>query len=772
MQAVPISVRDTSGVAGPRPVASGIPLREGEVRPETPLVLTNEAGRALPLQTRPLAHWRDGSIRWLLLDTIADLPAGAREDWHLRESTAADEPTPPMDVPEISLPSSAGLFDVFGVRVSLETMLGDGIRYEAVTESTEVECSGPVRRTLGLRGNLRSDDGRRAFQFRCRISTYAGLRRVRVEPLILLDCDAGIVQHLRFLHLVFQPREGSGEGVLGLPGGEERVLAAGTAGFVRQRDDRQIDVAGEALRPGKAPGWARLSGEAGTLAVALREFWQQWPKGFAMEANGRLLLELLPEFTAGDYDHMEPWYKYRYFFEGNGYRHRTGQARKWDLWIDADEDGADLARRADAPTVMACQPEYAIATGVWDAIPPAGSPAAASYDAWAENLYEAYLESIRVQRDYGAMNWGDWFGERQVNWGNHEYDTVNQLLIQFARTGDPKYFLTADAAARHSSEVDVIHALNDDLTAEFSRLWPRKGFPPRPGMVHEHCVGHVGSFYPVETIRRLFVEHGIGQNDHPYLCLDPFNLGHIWTQGLVRAYFLTGEPFLRETVECIGENLVRLVLEDGFDFGIEDPHFGRVAGWPLLALAGAYELDYDERYLEAMKSLVDRALERQDPHCGGWLYQLYPGHCFCTTRAHVGMAGFITSILINGLSRYGMLTGDERIPAAVARAVTFLDNDTWVDQRGGWRYTSCPASSFTGQAGVTMMAHVNAVRLTGDPEHIRVLRKAWETKFEALRQAPKPGPGQGKTYTATIYGCAETVGVLARVADTSEPASG
>ena len=131
---------------------------------------------------------------------------------------------------------------------------------------------------------------------------------------------------------------------------------------------------------------------------------------------------------------------------------------------------------------------------------------------------------------------------------------------------------------------------------------------------------------------------------------------------------------------------------------------------------------------------------------------------------HVGMAGFITSILINGLSRYGELTGDERIADAVDRAVTFLDNDTWIDQRSGWRYTSCPASSFTGQAGVTVMAHVNGVRLTGNPEHLRVLKKAWEAKFQRLlNEPPEPGPGQGKSYTATAYGCAEAIGLLSRV---------
>ena len=65
-----------------------------------------------------------------------------------------------------------------------------------------------------------------------------------------------------------------------------------------------------------------------------------------------------------------------------------------------------------------------------------------------------------------------------------------------------------------------------------------------------------------------------------------------------------------------------------------------------------------------------------------------------------------------------------------------------------------------------MMAHVNGARIgghKGEPKatHLRVLAVAWQAKFENLLQAPRPRPGQGKAYTSKMYGCAETVGLLA-----------
>jgi hypothetical protein len=279
-------------------------------------------------------------------------------------------------------------------------------------------------------------------------------------------------------------------------------------------------------------------------------------------------------------------------------------------------------------------------------------------------------------------------------------------------------------------------------------------------MVHQHTVGHVSGFYPKETVRELFVERGIGNSPTPYLCLDPRNLGHIWTQGMTRHYFLTGDPFLRETVEKIGANLAQLVEDGKYKF-MGHSHCGRTTGWSLLALSGAYEISLNPRYLAAMKTLVDAALAEQDPVCGGWLYTLPRGHCNCEKAKHVGMAGFITAVLVNGLSQYYAITGDERIPDAVQRAVTFLDRDTWHEEWNDWRYTSCPATGPIKQSGVVVMAHVNAIRMAGDAEQLRILKIAWDTKFARLEGASLSGPGQGKVYGTTMYGCPEAAGLLA-----------
>ncbi len=761
---LPLIVHERAGLDTVRPVTGGVPLPEGAAPEGASFGLRNSAGEIVPVQTEVLGRWKDNSARWVLLDFQASPSPNASEAYTLTwAAEAAEIATPSPDAPAPTIAASENAVLTIGgqVDVLLRLTNGGGQACTAVVASVEpLADTGSMRATYAVRGAFHDPAGKRMFQFRLNASTFAGLPYVRLEPTIVVDASEGVMQQLGGLQLTLRPHTAPTQGRLGGAPGWSGAITTPVRLFQRDDEHYEIQQGGTDAEPSitgsKSPGWAEMQDGPGKVAVALRSFWQQWPKAMAVSPEG-LSVGLLPAFEAGDFDHMEPWYKHQYLFEGNNYRLRTGQARRWEVWVDLSGNGAALAKAADAPLVVTPDPAQGIASDVWGAISPAGTPEMAAYDAWADNLFEGYQSSIAAQRDYGTMNWGDWFGEREVNWGNHEYDTTYQFLVQFARTGDPKYFYAADAAARHSSEVDTVHFVNDDLNTHFR---PSAAFPARPGLVHQHTVGHVSGFYPEETIRALFVERGIGNSDKPYLCLDPFNLGHIWTQGMTRHYFLTGDPFLRETVEMIGANLAQLVEDREYKF-MGHSHCGRTTGWSLIALSGAYEISLNPRYLAAMKTLVDDALAEQDPVCGGWLYSLPRGHCNCEKAKHVGMAGFITAVLVNGISQYYALTEDERIPDAVNRAVTFLDRDTWHEEWQDWRYTSCPASGPIKQMGVIVMAHVNAIRMQEDPEQRRILQIAWDKKFARLSGVVPSGLGQGKAFSTTLYGCPEAVGLLA-----------
>jgi hypothetical protein len=765
---VDISIKEMAGLNTTRSVTGGIPIAEGTAPLGSRFMLLDKNNKPVPCQSEVLATWKDGSARWVLLDFQASPMANENENYRLVWDQKLKElrPTLPVKVKEkkyISIGSgSVQLQTVPGAllrvsnRFDVKLVFTDrsGKRCEGMVESSKIETSGKMRSTLALAGSFRTPEGQRVVDFRLRASVYAGLSQFYLEPQVMVNADNGIITYLNDLSLEIVPLNSIRSASIGGDPGWKGSPQGAPVRLI-QVDDENYRFEGASGTGGQAPGWMEIDDGKGTLAITLRDFWQQWPKSLEVDSK-TARLGLFPEFNAGEFDHMQPWYKHNYLFEDNSYRLREGQSRRWQVWADLSGNGEALSMSANKHLVPAADPAQAIATGEWGFIAPAGSKGMAEYDTWADNLFEGYCRSIREQRDYGAMNWGDWWGERNVNWGNHEYDTPLHILKQFARTGDPKYFYVGEQAARHMSEVDVVHSINDDLRKYFAR-WESKTFPSRPGIVHEHTIGHVGGFHPFEEIRDLYT--GMTGDPKTYIPMGPFNLGHIWTLGMAHYYLLTGDPWIKETVGRIADNLMRLA-EDGVYQFKGWTHVGRTNGWTMLALAGEYKINPTERSLKAMQHIANDALIEQNPNCGGWLYILPADHCRCGTPRHVGEAGFIGSVRLNGLSYYYRLTGDERIPNSLSRGITHLNNDTWRDELSDWRYTSCPASRPIGQIGVTIMALVNSVSITGDQEHLRILRKAWDAKFARLLEIPPTRPGLGKTYSTIMYGSPEAMNLF------------
>ena len=559
-----ISVRETAGVDLRRSLTGGIPIAEGAAPAGSRFVLLDGDNKPVPCQSEVLATWGDGSARWVLLDFQADPGAGDTDHFRLVWD-------PGLRVPRASSPvrtREGRTLSVSSGNVELKTIPGsvlrisdrfdvklvftdkDGTRCEGVVETSSVETSGDMRSTLSLSGSFRTPGGDRVVDFRMRASVYAGLDQFYLEPQLLVNADKGVITYINDLSLEFIPlspiRSASIGGSPGSPGWQG--TPSGSPVRLFQFDDEYYRFEGAPGSGEKAPGWMEINDGNGTLALTLRDFWQQWPKSLEVDSQVARL-GLFPRFSEGSFDHMDPWYKHDYLFEGESYRLREGQSRRWQVWVDLSGNGERLTKSINRHLVPSADPVQAINTGEWGFIAAAGTRGMEEYDTWADNLFEGYCRSIREQRDYGAMNWGDWWGERNVNWGNHEYDSPLHILTQFARTGDPKYFYVGEQSARHYSEVDVVHSVNDDLRKYFSR-WESSRYPSRPGMVHEHTIGHVGGFHPLEDIRELYVSLSRSPNPNlnPYIPMGPFNLGHIWTLGMAYYYLLTGDPWVKETV--------------------------------------------------------------------------------------------------------------------------------------------------------------------------------------------------------------------------------
>jgi hypothetical protein len=198
---------------------------------------------------------------------------------------------------------------------------------------------------------------------------------------------------------------------------------------------------------------------------------------------------------------------------------------------------------------------------------------------------------------------------------------------------------------------------------------------------------------------------------------------------------LTGDRRSFETGCAVADFFVRKQLSRPYDFST-----CRTPGWHLIMLAAAYRATNDPYYWNAAKVIVERVLETQEqqprplpPHqregrapyqVGGWSRMMVPGHCHCEPR-HRGNAGFMVAVLLSGLKYYHDLTGDDRVKQCIIRGAHYLLDECHSDEAKGFRYTSCPETSYRPGATPLMAEGIARAYLwTGDERLGRMLRES------------------------------------------------
>jgi len=703
------------------PVTSGIPFPAGAITSARQMRLLDAAGTEAPLQARTLARWPDGSVKWALLSFRANGAARATMPYTL-EYGAAVQPQPAamgvrVEETATGLRLCTGPLQVdlrraapaLPGRVAVDrngdgtfaddevVMAGDDTAAVALVDAAgrsytslgaaevmQVEESGPERAVVLLRGHHTGRDGARLFAWEARLVAAAGQRALRLFYTFGNDVTAADFTSLQSLGLSLPLAGGATRYELGaeppLAGPAEQAPS-----LFQDFDNHYRLTARDSRHEGRrAPGWLRLSGRNGTMTVAVRDFWQLYPKGIAADARG-IRVDLLPALTGNPYakEAADPEQRVHLYYNlADGlYRFRQGQSKTHEILVSFETEPTRVGLDAFQTGVMAAAPsDWTCASGVFGEVPPTGTAWSSRLDPRQSRSVAGYLKARDERRDYGLMNFGDWWGERVHNWANLEYDDTHVFLRHFARTGDMAAWTAGDRGAKHFADVDVIRYHAD---------------PRRVGAGYTHCIGHVGGF-----LSSLPVDGGSLTGGHSPC--------HTRTEGLVEHYLLTGDPRSLEAALGIADRYGGWWLNN-YDFAN-----CRVPGWHLILTMALYQATADPFYLNAARIVADRVLERETPG-GGWRRNLVPGHCFCLPR-HRGNAGFMVGVLLSGLKYYHQASGDPRAADAVVRGARYLVSEIYDTEAHQFRYTSCPNSPLTDStANLGCEGIAYAARLSRDP---------------------------------------------------------
>lgn len=687
-QRIPLTIRNSSdGPYTSVPVTGGIPFATGMLGSSEHLRLLGPDGAEVPLQARTLGQWLDGSVKWALLDFQADVPPRSVRTYTLECGAEVrkarfdpqlevheDAHTVTIDTGRLRLKIDRSRFAplaeilrdnrsyVTGSRIVVNGTDGkEHVSTSAAAEAVEIEEAGPLRCVVRIEGKHLSADGGALLRSICRIHAYAGLPFVRLDHTLVNDSASEKFTEIASMYLHIDMPSSDHEGF-----------------EIRQTHDGRYLIGGE-VRQGRMNGTA----SAGALDVAIVDFWQQYPKSLRTHAEG-IEIGICPAISADDYrDSGEDDHKLYFYLNAGVYRFREGLSKTHTMYIGKDIPSLPMP-------VPQASPEWVCESGALGEIHPVKEDVFADYETKVSEAFDAYLENRERGREYGMLNYGDWWGERKWNWGNCEYDTAYALFIQWARSGDLRWLKEGCRAALHHRDVDTCHASADTGNV---------------GGVYEHCIGHTGDYYP-DGFRP-----GAFSGGHS-------SVSHTWVDGFLLHHFLTGDLRSLDTARIVADRYDSHYTRN-YDFTD-----CRDSGWHLIHAMAMYHATRDRFYLNASHIIVERTLERQTED-GGWRRILGPGHCFCHPPRHTGNAGFMVGILLNGLRLYHQSTGDPRVAAAIVRGAEYLIDDMWVDDADGFRYTSCPHSPmFTDNfhAGIGGIAY--AWRISRNPRLEPVLRRA------------------------------------------------
>ena len=710
---VPLTVRNPHKDAAERwPVTTGIPFPQGV------LGSIKHVKLEVPAQIKVTARWLDGSIKWILVTFMADVPAGKSRVYKLKygQDVSFSPVRSPALVQAIGKDLKiGGNTGGFRINPAGELVLPSGLpcRTAIINKKNQrlstKDCSGKV--TIEDNGPLRAviktqTDIAGQMRIEKRLELYAGLPLVRIRHTFIV---MGKNDQCEINEMTYNVPVSNKSWDLPLVKNKPLELTPET-GRVQQRfDDKYIFTA----HPDKMYK-GRIVGNAigGKCFIGLRHFWQNYPKSFDT-ADGFLKIGLCPDFKKGLYDKFpfEREGHHLYFYLLNGvYKFPRGMAKTHEMMISftATPQQAVVADLFQRPLLATAPPQWYCHSNAFYAVAPRDKSKFKVYEENIDRNLKNYVKSRERARDYGLMNFGDWYGERGANWGNIEYDTQHAFLLEYIRSGHEAAFFLADETEKHNRDVDTVH-------------WNKA--PEKEGLVYVHQMGHTGRYYKKSVPGTLGFPRAGG------------SVSHSWAEGHFNHYFLTGDRRSYDTGRLIADYYIRKMLSRPYEFTS-----CRVPGWHLIINAIAYASTCDPYYLNASRVIVDRILETQDKQprplpeyqcepgrtyqLGGWSRMMVPGHCRCIPR-HRGNAGFMVAILLSGLKYFHDVTGDPAVKKAIIMGAYNMLDECYSPEVHGFRYTSCPNTGYrTGCSPLMAEGIARAYRWTGDKRFKDVLTEA------------------------------------------------
>ncbi|MFK8020301.1 MAG: hypothetical protein AB8B86_11060 [Pseudomonadales bacterium] len=440
------------------------------------------------------------------------------------------------------------------------------VQYTASADRTPevtIEESGPVRVVINAKGGLFSQSSRELTKYVVRIFAYANSDQIDLEYTLIDPRDDQSARDvpkklplsvkelgIRFAHTLgnsqFHFGGDNNKVHVGQISGEHFLTQTGRMNFVdgelNADDPFSLKYTG-AGRGDKASGWLAIGSQKSSIGAMVKDFWQEFPNEMSITPKA-LIFRLHPARSIiGEPDTHQlilSESNNRYDRPDTLYSPRVGMAKTSRLRlvfknspIPAKQLVANNKHFQKHAPLMSASSSYYTSTGVFGNISPSNRSTKRFDNYLMDSIYEVSFKEGKIPILYGWRDYGDrlyhgWIdtenGVRVPGFYNDTHVGSNTFFKQYLRTGDLRWWHTAEIATHHFMDIDISH----------SRRYGRHSFngkkfwsPPGEPMLISH-----------------------GNYDHTTRGV---HLGHAHVSGMTDYYLLTGDKRTKDAIDLTAD---------------------------------------------------------------------------------------------------------------------------------------------------------------------------------------------------------------------------
>ncbi len=613
------------------PVTVGVPWPRGVLRDADHLACTGPDGD-VPLQTEVLERWPDGSIRWVLCDTLLSTKGNGATGYRL---VVSDSPSPLRR-------GGRGVRSALPIHIQLDELESSDL---FVLPETIGEADVRIRTPFQYRGH--SEIVVTGFR-----DDLPSANAVRVQLTITNPFAAGhpggnwdlgnegsiFVRGLQVTISTKPPFRISAERKAPFHNANAIELYQASSGGENWQSEIHLDKDRKVSMPFRG---YRLNEETGLQAtpivlsadigIAMPCFWENFPIGIqAKDKSLRNPGDPVPEITLQLLDEG---------LTGQSVELQGGESKTHTFTVAFGESGITDQPLiwARSPLQVSCSPEwYALCEALPHLTPKATDPHAL-YLKLVDQVIEGpdtFVHKREVIDEYGWRNFGDIYGDHEavrhsgpnpmVSHYNNQYDCVGGFAAQFFRSADPRWFTQMIECADHTADIDIYHTTGDKTAYNGGLFWHTYHYAHADTANHRSYPKRIRSgpqdtrvekldAMDDETAKKLLKAYSVGGGPAP---------SHVYTTGMMIAYFLTGDPRYRQTVVGLADYILNCEdpsktvfrylsreftgLATDSQAGYHGP--GRASANSVNALLDGFRLTGERKYLDFAEVLIRRVV--------------------------------------------------------------------------------------------------------------------------------------------------------------------